>query len=133
MRMRAHAEIILHNAYDARLGTSDHLFGLAAECALKAILHAHSVIPAPPAFPADKETKAKFSTHINKLWGEYVAWADGSKTLQIPATSSFDAWRAEDRYLHDDYFKPPRVDTHRVGAATTAELLERLILDGVVR
>lgn len=129
-RMRAHAEDIFD---DVRLGTSDHLFGLAAECALKAILHAHGVIPPPPDFPADKLTKKKFSTHIDQLWGEYVAWAAGLTTLELPATSSFDAWRVADRYQHDDFFTLPRVEVHRAGATTAAELLERAIVDGVVR
>src|SRR6202000_1388751 len=103
--------------HDVRLGTSDHLFGLAAECALKAILQAHGVIPPPPARPADKRARAKFSTHIDELWEEYVAWAAGTSTLELPATSSFGSWRAHDRYQHDDFFTLPRVEMHRTGAA----------------
>ena len=130
-RMRAHAENIFA---DPRLGTADHLFGLAAECALKAILHGRGVIPAPPAFPPDKATKQRFATHIDRLWGEYVAWAaGGSAHLQLEPTSSFSSWRVEDRYQHDSFFTQPRAEAHQIGAATTAALLERAIIDGVVK
>ena len=130
LRMRAHAESIFA---DPRLGTADHLFGLAAECALKAILYGRSVIPAPPGRPADKALRARFSTHIDILWGEYVTWAAGRSPLQLEATSSFPLWRAEDRYQHDSFFTLARVTAHRAGAATTAALLERAIIDGVVQ
>lgn len=81
----------------------------------------------------DKETRAKFSTHIDELWEEYGAWAEGTATLELPAASSFGSWRAHDRYQHDDFFTLPRVEMHRAGAAITAALLERAIVDGVVR
>ena len=130
LRMRAHAESVFA---DPRAGTADHLFGLAAECALKAILHGRGVIPAPPAFPSDKATRKSFSTHIDRLWGEYAAWAAGeSAQLQLNPTSSFGSWRAEDRYQHDNFFTLPRVAGHRTGAQTTAALLEQAIIDGVV-
>jgi len=116
-----------------RLGTADHLFGLAAECALKAILLAHSVIPEPPKKPADSAIKKRFSQHINELWGEYVAWAQSRGALQLTSESHFALWRADDRYLHDDVFTADRVAKHRAGAQATASLLERAVLDGLVQ
>jgi hypothetical protein len=131
MRMHAHAEQTFVDV--SRLGTADHLFGLAAECALKAVLEACHVIPPPPARPANAAVRQRFSTHIDRLWGEYVAWAASQGALQLPAASGFTAWRAEDRYQHDSFFTQTRADTHRADAALAVALLELAILNGVVQ
>lgn len=115
-----------------RPGTADHLFGLAAECALKAILLAHGVIPEPPKKPADLAIRKQFAAHINQLWGEYVAWARSLGALQLTSAPPFESWRVHDRYLHDDVFTADRVAQHRAGAVETTTLLERAIVDGVV-
>lgn len=125
MRMRQDAE---HLSQGGRLGTPDHLFGLAAECALKAVLHAKGVLLEPPALPPRDYRK-----HIDGLWPEYQAWASTTGVLLLASDSLFTDWNVSDRYHHDDCFSPMQVARHREGARFTAELLERAAIDGVVQ
>ena len=124
-RMHDHARQL---SSEPRMGTADHLYGMAAECALKAILHAYNVIPAAPRKPAKP-----FSVHIDRLWQEYAAWAAGHGAYTVPRSSPFGRWRVEDRYRHDDDFDAARLHAHREGASMVAKLLGQAIVDGVVR
>ena len=128
-----------HRAYEdamllhvqGRLGTSDHLYGIAGECALKAILVGLNVIvQTPPNRP-----EPPYAQHVPELWDEYVAAMEGRMACgYIPSTSNpFLGWRIEHRYSDDVDFDNARVDNHRDAAAVVMELLERAELDGVVR
>jgi hypothetical protein len=93
------------------LGTPDHLYGLACECALKAILVAERII-----------TK------------EYhVARSGRSASLSmIPAISPFGAWRASHRYKPNSFFDTARLDQHREGARAGMLVLQHAISNGLV-
>jgi len=111
---------------DGRLGTADHLFGLAAECALKAILCGLGLITADP-------PPAPFKVHINKLWGEYLTSLQGPAAPAIPRSSPFSDWNVNDRYEDDAFFRPERVAPHRDGARETLLAFEEAVTQGVVR
>jgi len=52
---------------------ADHLFGLAAECALKAVMQALGMLSLrSDGVPADKKHKV----HINDLWNEFITFAN---------------------------------------------------------
>jgi hypothetical protein len=112
-----------------RLGTPDHLYGLAAECALKAILHGIGVIP-----PAAERPPHPYKEHIDKLWDEYESTVAGRAlaSLQVSQPSPFLGWRVSDRYAGDATFSPVRVAGHRAGARSAMQLLEQAQIAGVV-
>ena len=100
------ADLLYENS---RLGTADHLYGLAAECALKAILERCGVLS-----PSNIPTQLK--CHIDKLWTEYGIHASGRKMPPIPNDNPFSSWRVHDRYEADHKFTQERVAGHRRGA-----------------
>jgi hypothetical protein len=109
------------------LGTPDHLYGLACECALKAILVAERIITQDP--PQDP-----FMKHVDQLWKEYhVARSGRSASLSmIPAISPFGAWRASHRYKPNSFFDTARLDQHREGARAGMLVLQHAISNGLV-
>ncbi|MCG8554177.1 MAG: hypothetical protein MJD61_02640 [Proteobacteria bacterium] len=110
-----------------RLGAADHLFGLAAECALKAILTLSGVITGSP--PA-----ARYKCHVNALWHEYQTAVGGVSRLIPPVgTNPFADWEAAHRYEEDHMFDRPRVDGHRRGAMEAMKALAdaRVALGGI--
>lgn len=58
---------------DTRLANADHLFGLAAECALKAVMQALGMALGSGGVPVDQQYKV----HINHLWDEFISFSSG--------------------------------------------------------
>lgn len=114
----------------ARLGTADHLYGLAAECALKAILEGLRIITSAATAPVKP-----FKAHGDDIWQQYVLALNGRTqvSLQAPLPGPFGAWRIEDRYAPDAVFTQTRVDGHRNGAKVAIGLLEHARITGIVR
>ncbi len=110
-----------------RLATPDHLYGLACECALKAILAGLGVIATtcPP---------RQFKVHMPQLWNEYLAVLSGrvASGLAVATTNPFAAWKVEDRYRDDADFTTQRVRGHRFGAQQAMALLQRAQTEGIV-
>lgn len=109
---------------DGRLGTADQLFGVAAECALKAVLVALGVFP-----PSGPPKKSSFRCHIDKLWDEYAIHMSGLAQAPLPA-NPFTAWKMDHRYEEDSTFTPSRLQTHRDGAQTALGQLEDALVKG---
>jgi hypothetical protein len=112
-----------------RLGTPDHLYGLACECALKAVLHGFGII-------RGKVPERPYLAHVDQLWGEYMIARQGRMgTLpEIPAANPFSLWRwtASDRYEPDATFTKARVDQHRLAAQEGMKALEAAVVLGTV-
>lgn len=112
-----------------RLGTSDHLFGLASECALKAILAGLGHIP-----NAATRPPRPFDVQVDKLWDQYNAVVSG-RPGTIPAVSvsnPFSSWNVADRYEDDSAFDRVRVVRHRDGARGAMVALADAQAQGVV-
>jgi hypothetical protein len=112
-----------------RLANADHLYGLAAECALKAVLVGLGVIPSAGPPPRDRWRK-----HIDQLWAEYVAYVSGTlhRGYLVASVNPFQDWEAGHRYEEDALFTPSRLTAHAAGALSAGLILEQAILDGVV-
>lgn len=113
-----------------RIANADHLYGLAAECALKAILVGLRVIP-----PGGPPVGDRWRKHIDKLWDQYSLYvsANGSVSYSLPITANpFDAWRVDHRYEDDLLFTQGRLTATAQGAREANRLLEQAILDGAV-
>ena len=85
-----------------------HLYGLAGECALKAVLCGLGII-------RGRRPRGDLKVHINKLWNEFNIQIYG-RGLPPLGSCPFDDWRAEHRYEDDDRFDSERVERHHEGA-----------------
>jgi hypothetical protein len=112
-----------------RLANADHLYGLAAECALKAILVGLGVIP--PSGPPPKDFWRK---HIDMVWSQYSACVSGQghSSYLVASANPFAGWKADHRYEDDALFTSVRLRKHSAGALEAGLVLEQAILDGVV-
>lgn len=111
-----------------RLANADHLYGLAAECALKAVLVGLGVIP-----PAQDPPRV-WRKHIDQLWNEYFTYTSGPGLGRylVAADCPFHGWRVDHRYEDEALFTAERVSQHARGARTVVALLQQAMLDGVV-
>jgi hypothetical protein len=110
-----------------RLGGADHLYGLAAECALKAILVGLGVITNP-------EDPRPYKKHIDELWPQFDAYMQGrsAQRYALPAGTPFAGWRVEHRYYDDATFGAADVALHQGGADAASRLLDAALLQGDV-
>ncbi len=99
-----------------RLANADHLFGVSAECSLKAIMiglgHPTDLIGAPQGH----------RDHINDLLPKFEVWANGlldAKHLgMMPVIGTFSQWSVHQRYWPrtDARFTPANVANLAAGA-----------------
>jgi hypothetical protein len=109
-----------------RLASADHLFGLAAECALKAILAGLGVIP------RQGKPPKPYDVHMPKIWEQFSAYVSGRSDYSLPDENPFEVWQIDHRYEADETFTVARVQKHKAGARRVAELLDRALLRGQV-
>jgi len=118
---------------DSRMANADHLFGLSAECGLKAVMQGLGMRLSPDGIPEENRHRV----HINRLWDEFVAFAqgrDGARyALAIAASPNpFDDWDVAQRYCHRSKITPAVATKHQQGAQTAMQVLREAILDGEV-
>ncbi len=119
-----------------RLANADHLFGMAAECALKAVMQALGMVGDASGAPADRKHKIP-KIHINDLWTQFITFADGRNAAQyvslLPAgTNPFADWHVNQRYEHQSQFAQNVVQQHQQGAKNAMAVLQQAKQDGRV-
>jgi len=115
-----------------RAGNSSHLAGLAAECALKAVLEGLGILTLDTrGVPADPKHKK----HIDKIWDEFQAALSGRAAVMytLRGANPFDDWKIEHRYEADSTIDQATAEKHCLGAHTAMLLLERARIEGDVR
>lgn len=114
---------------DSHLANADHLYGLSAECGLKALMVAMGA-PTDPVGDMLKPHKK----HIDQLWGEFQSFASGlsgsAYVAMLPAGSPFSNWAIQQRYEHRVFANQSLVDDHRVAARQVRAVLDHAVLDG---
>ena len=104
------------------LANADQLYGLSAECGLKALMRKwgmqldHNNIPA---HPLDRK-------HADLIWDRYETYHQGRfTTLALPTTRPrpFDDWSIHHRYASRSYFQQTVVEGHMRGAAIVKKLV----------
>ena len=121
-----------HLFANIRLPNADHLFGLAAECALKAVMLALGMRLRPTGRPEDP-----YAVHINRLWDEFITFAHSRGGAHYAAMLSgnpnpFYDWDVNQRYDHRTQFSQVIVINHQQGAEETMQVLETAVLNGDV-
>lgn len=115
-----------------RLATADHLFGLCAECGLKALMVVAGMTTDPLGVPSQE-----YKTHINRLWDKFVSFAQGRTieryAMELPVTNPFGDWYASNRYAHRRHFSRGIVEVHRDGASLIRRIVNAAQRDGVLQ
>jgi hypothetical protein len=120
-----------HLLSSSRLPNADQLFGLSAECALKAIMLSLGM-PMNNGRPADSRKHG----HINVLWDEFITFANGKGQAHyaaaLGATNPFLHWNVGQRYEHASVVNLQIVTDHKNSAEIAFGCLSQAVVDGVV-
>lgn len=111
-----------------RWANADHLYGLSAECGLKAVLEAKKQIP------KGGPVQTQFKKHIDKLWQEFKIFAEGRLAAgylsMLPIDEPFGDWCIDQRYTNQDQFEKVQVEPHREAAQAVCAIVQHVIQDG---
>lgn len=119
---------------DGRLANADHLFGLSAECALKAVMLALGMKLKASGAPEDQRYG-----HIDNLWdefGSFVSSRGGARYAALIAPHPnpfFPTWKVNQRYDARSVFSASAVSDHQSGAKRAKICLDMAMLDGMVQ
>ena len=124
------AEFLL-NQPEPREANADHLFGLSAECSLKAVMLALGMAVNTDGAPADRGHKV----HMPELWAAFQSFAEGrlaSRYLEpLDKANPFSDWAVDQRYWGRAAITAPAPSRHQAAAAQCRLSLEKLLFDGV--
>lgn len=111
-----------------RLGNADHLYGLSAECGLKAVMERLGM-------PLDARGRppSRYATHVQDLWPQFVAFASGHGGAryveELPAGTPFADWSHHDRYAREGHSGGAAVAGHRVAAKGIRRMVQAAEMD----
>jgi hypothetical protein len=119
----------LFDRTDPRLANADQLYGLSAECGLKALMMKWGMTLNSNNAPADGSDRK----HADEIWDRYESYRQGrSSSLALPGTRYFDNWSIHHRYVSRSHFQQSVVDDHRQGAAIVKQLVAQAHIEGVL-
>jgi hypothetical protein len=113
-----------------RLPNADQLYGISAECGLKAMM----IVFGMPVRPDGDPTKQTDRVHVDKVWQRYETYSQSYSGQQytLPTGDPFDNWAASQRYFHSADIGAPIVGAHRIAAQQVRDLLHRAKADGIL-
>jgi|688.fasta_scaffold386566_2 hypothetical protein len=125
-RHMADAESLKENSW----ANADHLFGVAAECALKRVMVSLGMKIHPDGNIKDLGHKL----HMPYLWPAFQSFAQGrlaSRYLQpLSSDNLFSDWAIEQRYSHRATISQSQADDHHLAASQCMAAMEMAFLDG---
>ena len=111
-----------------RWANADQLYGLSAECGLKAVMRTLGMSVGRHGIP----TRRQHRQHVKALWPEFVALADGRGAGMyrklLPKDEPFAGWSIEDRYAHGRHFSRTRVGQHRSAARAVRIMVQQVMV-----
>jgi hypothetical protein len=129
-RHRIDAEILLDEGH---LANADHLFGMGAECSLKAVMVGLGMDTHHDGTPKDKAHKV----HVNVLWAAFQSFAQGRTAARylepIGIGSPFSDWDVHQRYARRDRFVAETVTSHKKAALRCERALRQAQIDGILQ
>lgn len=124
------AELLYGNQ---RWANADHLYGMAVECGLKHLMIAFGM----PIGRTGNPSRQDDWVHANGIWARYEAYRSGhpqgTRFALPPGGNPFSNWTASQRYAHRSNFNRARVNQHRQGAQQVRALLQRAVLEGLIK
>ena len=122
----ADAELLFDSGH---LANADHLYGLAAECGLKAIMAAWGM---PYDYQKDQPSRDPDRKHADRIWHRYEHYRQGPQAAhyQLSASSPFADWRIHQRYWPRHRFDASTVEKHRQAADEVHQVLRHAQWEG---
>lgn len=126
-----HWEDANHLLENTRLANADHLFGLSAECALKAVMLSLGMMLQADDAPANRQHRV----HINQLWDGFITFVNDRNGTYYAVRMTgilnpFDNWDINQRYQHRSNITHIVAEKHQQGATLTKQILETAVLNG---
>lgn len=110
-----------------RWANADHHYGLAAECALKAILLQQGI-----SSKGGDIADPKYKQHIDKLWEKYQSFMQTKNTYVLPTRNSFHDWSIDQRYAHENDITEQTARNHGAAVASLKKIVKKAELAGVL-
>jgi hypothetical protein len=120
-----------------RWPNADHLAGIAAECALKAILLGYlGATLNQRNFPVHPQMSGSLS-HVDRLWNQLPQIVSGRSigpvfTGMIVGTNPFATWAVDDRYSDGNAISEGAARAHVLKAQAILGILQQAMLTGAV-
>ena len=106
-----------------RWANADQLYGLSAECGLKAVMQVLGM----PSVDETGKPATEYRKHVNALWLVFQDFAnnhDGARYLEmLPPGSPFSNWAIDDRYANRNDFRKEDVELHRAATQEIASMV----------
>lgn len=110
-----------------RRANADHHYGLAAECALKALLRQQGITSK----DGDLDDR-NYRHHINKLWDKYQNFMQTRHAYAIPPDNPFQDWDIAQRYAPERDIAEQAVRNHGAAVASLRKIIEKAEYEGVL-
>ena len=111
-----------------RWANADHLYGLSAECGLKAVMQALGMQVDVEGTPI----MGKHRMHVDKLWPTYIDFVEGQREWHyVLRGAPFADWSINDRYANRNHFTQPNVEPHRDAAGQVHDIVKYLNTGGL--
>ena len=114
-----------------RQANADQLYGLSAECSLKAVMVGLGMQVTTKGAPRDYAHKV----HMPELWMAFQSFAEGRLAFcylePLSHRNAFDDWKVDQRYWASSAIGAARASNHRNAASMCRESMELAVVDGV--
>lgn len=114
-----------------RWANADHLFGVSAECGLKALI----VAIKGGALAGNERRHINEASKPTNAWDIFESYLSGHSLgtkYTLPSANPFLDWDVSDRYAHQSYFDSAVVDPHRDGANIVQDLVITAQIEGIL-
>lgn len=122
------ANLLLQNN---RWANADHHYGLAAECALKALLLQQGIPSNNGDIDTDRQCR-RYRKHINHLWNYYQSFMQTRNAYEIPSQNPFQDWDISQRYAPENEITEDTTRAHGDAVCKLRQIIMRAKLDGVL-
>ena len=111
---------------------ADQLYGLSAECGLKAVMQSLGMKLDPKGKPEEKQHQQ----HVNGLWPIFQDFAKnrgGARYSQmLPNGEPFVDWSIHERYGHRSQIHEAKINPHREAAREIRQMVSAAVQDGIL-
>ncbi|AZV28076.1 SAM-dependent methyltransferase [Pseudomonas syringae] len=115
----------------SRLGNADQLYGFAAECGLKKLMHHFGMVIMQNGMPQERDDRV----HADGVWDRYDTYRASSvngANYALPSLNPFLDWEASQRYANSGDVLLQSVEAHKQAAETVAALVRKALLEGLI-
>lgn len=116
-----------------RWANADHLYGMAAECGLKALMEKLNSQGALD--PKQDYVHVMEDRKANNAWSRYQSYLSGhalATKLALPMSNPFSNWLVSQRYAHQSNFDQARVEAHQAGVILVRKLVQKAKREGLI-